>query len=67
MFWLFLTLFRVNKTRVGENGRKRHVKISKVEFRFFSPEYSNSRKEYLGGKELRVETFLRTVPIKKNS
>ena len=33
----FSHLFRVNKTRVGENDRKRHVKISKVEFRFFLP------------------------------
>ena len=56
-------MFRVNKTRVGENGRKRHVKISEFEFRFFSPQYSNPRKEYFGGKELSVETFLRTVPI----
>ena len=28
---------RVNEKRVGENGRKRHVKISKVKFRFFFP------------------------------
>ena len=67
LFLLFLTLFRVNKTRVGENVRKRHVKISKVEFRFFSPQYSNSRKEHLSGKELSVETFLRTVSIQTNS
>ena len=67
LFLLFLTLFRVNKTRVGEDDRKRHVKIWKVEFRFFSPQYSNSRKEYLSGKELSVETFLRTVSIQTNS
>ena len=33
--FFFLTMSRVNEKRVGENGRKRHVKISKVEFRFF--------------------------------
>ena len=36
-FLFFLTMSRVNDKRVGENGRKRHVKISKVEFRFFFP------------------------------
>ena len=35
--FFFLTMSRVNEKRVGENGRKRHVKISKVEFRFFFP------------------------------
>ena len=35
--FVFCTMFRVNETRVGKNGRKRHMKISKVEFRFLSP------------------------------
>ena len=35
--FFFLTMSRVYEKRVGENGRKRHVKISKVEFRFFFP------------------------------
>ena len=47
-----LTMSRVNEKRVGENGRKRHVKISK---------------EYFGGEELKVGTFLSTVHIRKNS
>ena len=56
---------RVNEKRVGENGRKRHVKISKVEFRFH--QYCNSCEEYFGGDEFKVGTFLSTVPKQKNS
>ena len=37
IFFFFLTMCRVNEKRVGENGNKRHVKILKVEFRFFFP------------------------------
>ena len=67
--FFFLTVSRVNEKRVGENGRKRHVKISKVEFGFFFnvPQYSNSCEEYFSGEEFKVGTFLSTVPIQKNS
>ena len=60
---------RINEKRVGENGSKRHVKISKVEFRFFFnfPQHPNSCEEYISGEELKVGTFLSTVPIQKNS
>ena len=37
MIFVFCTMFRVNETRVGKNGRKRHMKILKVEFRFVLP------------------------------
>ena len=59
---------RVNEKRVDENDRKRHVKISKVEFRFFFnfPQYSNSCQEYFSGEEFKVGKFLSAVPIQKN-
>ena len=36
-FLFFLAMSLVNEKRVGENGRKHHVKILNVEFRFFFP------------------------------
>ena len=36
-FLFFLAMSLVNEKRVGENGRKRHVKILNVDFRFFFP------------------------------
>ena len=58
-------MFRVNETRIGENGRKRHVEISKVEFHHFH-QYSSSCEEYFGGEKFNFEAFLSTFPIQKN-
>ena len=40
---------RVNEKRVGENGRKTHVRIQKLNFASSFRQYSNSCEENVGG------------------
>ena len=59
-----LVLMRRGLARMVENVM---WKFQKLNFASSFHQYSNSCEEYFGGEELKVGTFLSTVPIQKNS